>query len=162
MILEWANALQASALAEALRSSRWAYPLVNTAHVLGIALLVGGAVPLNLRLLGLWRSAPLGPLRRVLLRTTDAGLIVAVAFGILLFLARASAYARSGLFITKMLLLAAAILSSTFSRLLSGRQPAAGAGAVDAALPDYLRLTAGVSLALWTAVLVLGRLVGYS
>lgn len=66
MIDEWAAALEATDLATTLRGSVWAYPLVNAAHILGVALLVGATVPLDLRLLGAWRSLPLGPLWRVL------------------------------------------------------------------------------------------------
>ena len=58
-------AVEASGLATALRFSRgWGYAAVNTAHVLGVALLVGAAVPLALRLLGLWRGVPLAGRRR--------------------------------------------------------------------------------------------------
>ena len=59
MIEDWAAALEATALATGLRNSVWSYPLVNAAHILGVALLVGSIVPLDLRLLGAWRSAPL-------------------------------------------------------------------------------------------------------
>ena len=40
------------AVVSALRNSTLAYPLVNAGHILGVALLVGGIVPLDLRLLG--------------------------------------------------------------------------------------------------------------
>ena len=42
-------ALEATALSQALRASIWLYPLVNTGHVVGIALLFGAIVPLDLR-----------------------------------------------------------------------------------------------------------------
>ncbi|HEX2479362.1 MAG TPA: hypothetical protein VHK45_08790, partial [Geminicoccaceae bacterium] len=58
------DALVASAPAQWLRFSRWGYAAVNTTHVLGIALLVGAILPLDLRLLGLWRSVTLEPLAR--------------------------------------------------------------------------------------------------
>lgn len=51
-----AGALDRTALSQTLRASLWLYPLVNTGHVLGIALLFGGIAPLDLRLLGCWRS----------------------------------------------------------------------------------------------------------
>ena len=76
MIEEWPAALEATPLATALRGSVWVYPLVNAAHILGVALLVGSIVPLDLRLLGVWRSVPLTPLWGVLTRTAGAGLIL--------------------------------------------------------------------------------------
>lgn len=45
-------ALEASTWATALSGSLWVYPLINAGHLLGIALLVGAIVPMDLRLLG--------------------------------------------------------------------------------------------------------------
>ena len=68
MLLETlAAGLQASELSQTLRSSIWLYPLVNTGHVVGIALLFGAIVPLDLRLLGCWASVPLDHLARILI-----------------------------------------------------------------------------------------------
>ena len=46
------QALQATPVAQYLRTARWGYATLNTAHVFGIALLVGAILPLDLRLLG--------------------------------------------------------------------------------------------------------------
>ena len=160
MLAEWAAALEGSDLASGLRNSAWAYPLVNAGHLHGVALLVGGSVPLNLRLLGVWRSLPLFPLRRVLARTADAGLLLAVTFGFLLFAARASEYIRSGLFVTKMLLLAAGIAGTAALRIATSEKRLGG-GMASGRPPAAVRAVAGFSLAVWLAVLTLGRLIGY-
>jgi hypothetical protein len=152
----WVNALESSAFAENLRRSLWAYPLVNTGHILGIALLIGGALPLNLRLMGVWKSTPLGPLERVLSRTSDAGLLAAVVFGLLLFISRPSAYLSSGIFIAKMVVLLLGVSGTAAVRIMSRRQRAG-----QSAPPTDLRLVAGVSTGIWVAVLFLGRLIGY-
>ena len=68
-----AAALQASGLSETLRASVWLYPLVNTGQVVGIALLFGAIVPLDLRLLGAFRSTPLAPLVSTLVPVAIAG-----------------------------------------------------------------------------------------
>ncbi|MGI8740813.1 MAG: hypothetical protein ACR2KU_14790 [Gammaproteobacteria bacterium] len=94
--------LQNSLVAEALRGSTWVYPLVNAAHILGFALLLGAIVPLDLRRLGFWRSVPAATLSRVLTPVAMAGLLIAVSAGSLLFIARAVEYAASGLFQAKM------------------------------------------------------------
>ena len=160
MFSDWMTAIEASRLAEALRSSVWAYPLVNAGHILSVALLVGGTVPLGLRLLGLWRATPLDPLRRVLARSADAGLLLAVLFGLLLFIARASAYVQSPVFVAKMLVLAGGIADTLILRIIASRWAARG-GAAGGRTPASLRAAAGVSLAIWPAVLILGRLIGY-
>jgi uncharacterized YccA/Bax inhibitor family protein len=160
MIDDCIAALEATALARALRGSVWAYPLVNAGHILGVALLVGAIVPLDMRLLGVWSSAPLAPLWRVLTRTAGVGLVLVFVCGALLFITRARDYVHSGLFITKMVFVGiglanALVLHRTISddRLL--KQPAPN----NASWP--VRCGACMSLVAWLVVLVLGRLIGY-
>lgn len=159
MLAELAQALEATALATTLRQSTLLYPLVNAGHILGIALLVGSIVPLDLRLLGVWRSLPLTPLLLVLRGTAAAGLALAAGCGVLLFMGRAVDYLDSGLFITKMGFVAAAVVNAVLVRgvLAPGRFRYPEVGPV----PGRLRLAALVSLACWLSALVLGRLVGY-
>lgn len=161
MIAEWGALLEATALARALRDSVWVYPLVNAGHVAGIALLVGAIVPLDLRLLGLWRSVPLAPLWQVLTRTAAAGLLLAVGFGFLLFMTQAAEYVGSRLFLSKMALVGFATANALLLRLaVSGE--GLQADAVSGQLPPVVRLSGGISLTGWLTALVLGRLIGYS
>ena len=160
MIWEWLTALEAMGLARALRNSVWAYPLVNAAHILGVALLVGSIVPLDLRLLGGWRSVPVAPLWRVLTRTASAGLVLASVFGFLLFITRATEYAVSRLFLAKMVVVCAGAANALLLRLVLRddilHQPSPGGN-----LPGRVRFAGGISLLAWLTALTLGRLVGY-
>ena len=157
MFTAWADLLEATALATALRNSVWVYPLVNAAHILGVALLVGAAVPLDLRLLGAWRSAALGPLWPILTRMAAIGLTLAAGFGVLLFISRASEYLGSGLFIGKM----AAVAAGALNALLVRRQALKLTSLGQSKLPMGLRIAAALSMAAWVSALVLGRLIGY-
>ena len=57
-MLAW---LEGSALGYAIRNSGvWTYSLLNLTHILGIASLFGSVLALDLRLLGAWRSVPVG------------------------------------------------------------------------------------------------------
>lgn len=161
MIDAWLVSLEATALARALRASVWVYPLVNAGHILGVALLVGAIVPLDLRLLGVWRALPLGPLWQVLAQTAAVGLALAVGFGALLFITRATEYAASGLFVAKMVVVALATANALALRA-AGSDELPRAGATLRNLPAPVRLAAGISLLGWLTVLTLGRLVGYS
>ena len=160
MIEAWLVWLEATALARELRGSVYAYPLVNAAHLLGVALLIGSIIPLDLRLLWAWRSEPLAPLWRVLTRTAGVGLVLAALFGSLLFITRATEYAASGLFLSKMAFVGAGTLNALalrvvapgdLSRLLSTTEMP----------PRRIRFAGGFSLAAWLTALTLGRLVGY-
>lgn len=160
MIEEWPAALEATPLATALRGSVWVYPLVNAAHILGVALLVGSIVPLDLRLLGVWRSVPLTPLWGVLTRTAGAGLILAMIFGALLFITRASEYTASNLFISKMAVVALGTANALALRVLPQTQ-VSEITSTKGKPPARLRLASGISLVTWLTALTLGRLIGY-
>jgi hypothetical protein len=160
MIEEWPAALEATPLATALRGSVWVYPLVNAAHILGVALLVGSIVPLDLRLLGVWRSVPLTPLWGVLTRTAGAGLILAMIFGALLFITRASEYTASNLFISKMAVVALGTANALALRVLPQTQ-VSEITSTKGKPPVRLRLAGGMSLVTWLTALTLGRLIGY-
>ncbi|MSQ59496.1 MAG: hypothetical protein EXR36_07595 [Betaproteobacteria bacterium] len=161
MFAGWLAALEATALARALRDSVWVYPLVNAGHILGVALLVGSIIPLDLRLLGAWRQVPLAPLWRVLARTAAAGLALAIVFGSLLFMARATEYAAAPFFIAKMSVVGAAMANALLLHraVMRGKSPdLLLAGAKPS---PHVRFAAGTSLLAWLAALTLGRLVGY-
>ncbi|MFN0301898.1 MAG: hypothetical protein ACKVQU_16280, partial [Burkholderiales bacterium] len=107
-----AGALEATTLSQALRSSIWLYPLVSTGHVIGIALLLGGIAPLDLRLIGCWRSVAIAPLVRILVPMAISGLVLAVLTGSLLFATRPLDYVNEPLFGIKMALLVMAVLNA--------------------------------------------------
>ena len=155
MIEDWAATLEATALATGLRNSVWSYPLVNAAHILGVALLVGSIVPLDLRLLGAWRAVALEPLWRVLTRIAGSGLVLAGIFGMLLFITRATEYVSSNLFIAKMFAVAIGTVNALALRIPPQAQ------SKEWKPPLRLRFGAGLSLTAWLTALTLGRLVGY-
>lgn len=156
---EWLATLEATELAQALRHSVWVYPLVNAVHLLGVALLLGAVIPLDLRLLGAWPTVPVDPLWRVLTQTAMLGLVLAVIFGVLLFVTAASEYAGSGLFLVKMLVVVLATLNAVALRSIAGGE--LSPIGVTGKLPGYVRVAGAVSLLAWITALVLGRLVGY-
>ncbi len=154
-----AGALEATALSQTLRASIWLYPLVNAGHVIGIALLFGGIAPLDLRILGCWRTVPLAPLARVLIPMAMAGLLLALLTGSLLFATRPLDYVNEPLFGIKMALLVAAVLNALALR----RSPRWGWIDVkggDVVWPTW-KVAAVLSLVLWLGVITAGRLIGY-
>lgn len=144
-------AIEASAAAEHLRFSRYTYPFVNAAHVVGIAALFGAILPLDLRLMGLFPRAPLAELARVLRPVAAAGFVLAAATGLLLFSVRATGYAETPLFAAKMALVALGLANAL---LLTGRR-------LVAAPPSRQRLAAGASIGVWLGAIFAGRWLGY-
>jgi hypothetical protein len=146
-----AAAVEASAVASFLRQSRWTYPLVNAAHLLGVALLVGAVVPMDLRLMGLWRGeVPLRSVLRLLQPVAAFGAALAVLTGLLLFSVQAKDYVALRLFGVKLALVAVGL----------GHALAWG-NALDGAPSGRQRLAGALSLVVWVSVLVCGRMLGY-
>lgn len=151
---EIAAALAATDLALYLRHGRWSYAAVNAAHIFGIALLVGSVAVLDLRLLGAWRSIPLGHLARPLVPVAAAGLLLAATTGLTLFAVRAPEYAAMPLFFAKLGLIFIGTASAIGHHLSHGRL-------LDRASPGALRLAGATSILCWTGALLLGRLLAF-
>ncbi len=154
------TALQTLGPVAALRASRWVYPLVNAAHITGLALLFGAILPLDLRLLGAWREVPLAPLARVLVPVAIAGLVLAAVAGLLLFSVGAVKYAALPLFWVKLVLIAAAVTNA----LLLRRAPEWTLAQIPELTADpaaRLKMAGLLSLGLWLAVILCGRFLAY-
>ena len=148
------------AFVSALRHSTLVYPLVNAGHIFGVALLVGGIVPLDLRLLGLWRHYPVMVFVGVLRTTSALGLGLAVVCGALLFATAASDYAGSVLFRVKMVVVLLGLANALIlGRVLKRRD--IRSLPMDARMPLPVRAGALLSLVFWVSALIFGRLLGY-
>lgn len=152
-------AVEALPLAAALRGSVWAYPLVNAAHIVGIALLFGAIVPLDLRLAGAFPWIGRDALARVLVPVAVTGFVIAIVAGSLLFMTDAVDYFGSTVFRAKMIVIALALANTIVGwRLPAWRTPSAGGRVAGS---RGLRAGGIASAALWLAAIILGRLVGY-
>ena len=148
-------AFEGTALAQTLRSSRWGYATVNAAHIFAIALLIGSVVPLNLRLLGVWRGISREVVVRVLAPVAASGLILALLTGPLLFSVRAQEYSDIGFLQLKLSFIAVGVLSTlalcwTHGFLLKDAPRARLAG------------HAVLSTVCWLGALVCGRLIAFA
>jgi hypothetical protein len=130
----------------ALRFSRWSYASVNAAHIVGIALLFGAIVPMDLRLMGCWRSVPIRALTRILIPVAIAGLVLTIAAGALLFATRAVEYVDKPVFLVKMTLVACGIANALLLRRAA--QWEAQQAAVSVAPPWRLQAAGAFSILL--------------
>jgi len=154
------GAIEMSALGLAMRQSLWLYPIVEIVHLTGIALLFGSIAVLDLRLLGLSRAIPVRRLASHVLPWTAAAFLLIVPSGLAMFVAHAGDFIQSEVFVLKMgLVLAAGVNAAVFH---AGAFRAAAAWDVERAPPPAARVAAGLSLALWIAVIACGRLLAYT
>lgn len=145
------EALSASDLAQLMRNSRWIYAAVSGLHVMGIGLLIGAIASLDLRLIGLWPSAPVAVLARILVPVAVAGLSLAFISGPLLFLAGPADYLRLRLFLVKLALIAIGTVHALWFHAGGGFDRPKAA----------LRRAGIIALSIWIAVLCCGRLLAF-
>jgi hypothetical protein len=145
----------------ALRESLWVYPIVETAHVLGLCLFVGTAWLWDLRLLG-WtlRRVPVSELSAQILPWTVIGFVVMAASGVALVFSEPLRFYSNIFFRIKVVLLFAAAANAFLFHQTVGRRKESWN--LDARPPFRARLAGGVSLGVWAAVIVTGRLIAYN
>ena len=161
LVHSFAQWVDSHAWSTALHESLWVYPLVESTHVLTVMLFVGMLAMVDLRMLGLaFRETPVSELTSRLLPWSVAGFVIMVTTGVLLFYAIPVRTAHSVWFRVKVvLLIVAGVNAWWFHRRVSrdrerwDRQPKPPAG---------VRVTAAVSLGLWTGVIVAGRMIAYN
>ena len=151
--------LHAWPAAQFVRESVWAYPALETLHVLGLGLVFGSIVAFDLRLLGWHRDLSLSRLGRHLMPWVWAGFVVNLGSGVLLFLSDAIEFAANTSFRVKMLLLALAGLNALwFQARIARSMPAWDR---DADPPRPAKAAAVLSIVLWLAIITAGRLMAY-
>lgn len=121
--------------------------------MLGIALLVGAIVVLDLRLLGAWRSAPLTAVARPAVAVAATGLAIALPSGLALLSVQASDYAANPFLWVKFAAILVGLANIAALRLAGDWMAEGRAGR---------RAVAGLlSLLAWLTALVAGRLIAY-
>lgn len=89
----------------ALGAHPWAYPMLEVVHLIGVALILGNLVLLELRVFG-WASAlPVEPLARLSLGLVGAGFGLAVVTGLLMFGTQPGELLANRVFTAKMALI---------------------------------------------------------
>jgi len=157
-ICEW---LEKTPWSIALHESIWAYPLVESVHVLTLCLFLGTAVMLDLRLLGvLLRRLPVSEAAQQLFRWMVAGFVLMVISGALLFYAIPVRTYLNIFFRIKVAMLVLAGLNAwIFHRTVYRR---VSEWDLDPVAPRAARIAGGLSLALWAAIVVAGRMIAYN
>lgn len=151
--LEW---LQGTPLAIFVAETLWAYPLMETLHTIGMAMLVGALGLINLRVLGYKPELPvLGT--RDLLPLAWLGFTINLISGLALFTSDAVYFFSSWTFRFKLLLI---VLGGLNAALLSQSIFRDGAGA-DVLERPSVKWIARSSLLFWIMAILAGRLVAY-
>ncbi len=135
----------------AITSSAWLYPALEIVHIIGIALLLGNLVLLELRVFGKGAALPVAALARLSLGLAGTGFALAALSGVVMFATQPGELLSNRAFTLKMLLLFAAGCNAA---LFHGR------GSLEK-LDGMARLMMVVSTLIWVAVIACGRWIAY-
>lgn len=155
------NDLQNSGVAAWVNGSGATYPIVESLHVLAVALVFGTILIVDLRLLGLASTnRPYTKVAQDLLHLTWVGFALAVVTGLLLFLPTATAIFANVNFQVKMLLIVLAGANMLILEFISARD--VKIWDTSAPPPGKARIAGLLSLCFWAAIIVFGRLIGFT
>ena len=132
-----------------------AYPTILMLHTVGLAMIVGPAWVLDVRLLGYGARLPVETLRGAF-RIMWIGFIINASTGMALFISEADDKGMKWIFWVKLASIALALVVTT--RL---RRAVFGAGIAPDVAPPNARTLAKASLLLWFVAITAGRLMAY-
>jgi hypothetical protein len=149
--------IEGSALGDTIRTSSWLFPAIEAIHLLGLAVVGGAVLVVDLRLFGFGlRRQPVAQLAQDAQRWLIISLMVMVATGSLLFTSEAIKCYYHPAFWMKMTSLSLAIL---FTFTVHRKVAMADETRVR---PIWCKLVALVSVILWSGVGIGGRWIGFS
>lgn len=153
------KSLEALAISDYVRSSTWAYPILETIHMFGLGLVFGGMFAFDLRLFGVHRDLSLHKLARHILPWVWLGFAINLTSGILLFLSDAVTFGLNLAFQIKIALLGLTGASVFwFQRKVA---PHLKDWDLQTVPPKSARILALVSILLWMAIITAGRMIAY-
>jgi hypothetical protein len=150
--------LENTPIANAIRTIPWLYPTFETGHYIGLSLLVGGIMLIDLRVLGMARNLPLKSMIG-LLPFVWAGFIINVLTGSMLFIYGATNFGFNGAFQLKMAFMVFAGLNALAFDLAVRRS--GGDWVAADRPPPIVKGFATLSLVFWLCVVTTGRWMAY-
>jgi hypothetical protein len=157
-ILEW---LHGTSVAVSIRDGLYLFPMLESIHVVGLALVFGTIAILDLRLLGVASTErPVSRLMADLLKWTWAAFAVTAVTGALMFSTNAIVYFHNTFFRLKMLLLVLAAVNMLVFELTARKTLAQWDRS--GTTPRAAKIVATVSLVIWVGVIAAGRVIGFT
>jgi hypothetical protein len=160
-ITAFLKSLETSGLATRIRDALWLFPLIESTHVIGLSLVFGTILIIDLRLLGIASThRSFKQMASDILKWTWAAFALTALTGSLMFLTNARVYYHNFYFRIKMLLLVLSGVNMLIFELTAGRtihrwdkEPSA---------PRAGKTAAALSLAMWISIIIAGRLIGFT
>ncbi len=149
------DALEQTWLGATIRESLWYFPAIEAVHLLGLALLGGAILVVDLRMLGVGlRGQTIADVAAAAQKWLVLAVVVMFATGIPLFLSEAVKCYFNTSFWVKMVGL---LIGLVFTFAVRNRVAASGS-----ASPAVLKLVGAFSITVWVVVAAAGRWIGFS
>ena len=158
MMESLAQSIEGGAIYTMVTSVAWLWPLMEIIHFIGLSLLLGALIIIDLRLMGFFRGINIHATHAMLPRVF-VGFTLNLITGVLFFFGDPFRYAVHTGFQLKMVLIVIAGLNAAW--YYWKLHPVIGTWDENADTPGLAKTIAGISLVTWTGVLLLGRLIPY-
>jgi len=153
--------LQRTSVAVSIRDGLYTFPVLESIHVVGLALVFGTIAILDLRLLGVASlERAVSRLMADLLKWTWAAFAVTAVTGGLMFSTNAVVYFHNTFFRAKMILLVLAAVNMLVFELTARKT--LGRWDAGSRTPTVAKVVATVSILIWVGVIVAGRAIGFT
>ena len=153
--MEFLAWMEASSLSTWVRESNYGYYILLNAHAIGMALVVGIVLMLDLRIVGYARSVPVKTFDRLLV-VGWIGFAVNFTSGAILFAAQGQRYLQNTPFLIKIgLILLAGLMMWLLGRMMRQAGP-------DGTVGSRGRKVAVLSMVFWVGAIVAGRIIAYT
>jgi hypothetical protein len=157
-LLPFALWLKSTALSEAILSHSWVWPACETLHFIGLALIIGVAGFLDIRLLGAMTQVPVSAIHRMV-KWAKVGLVMNFLTGLVFLIGAPDQYVANFAWWYKVLFLIIAGANAMFFETTQG-QRVLELGA-NQPVPTTFKIVGAVSLVCWFGVLYWGRMMPF-
>lgn len=150
--------LSGTSVSHTINEYPWLWPICETLHFIGLALLVGITGTLDLRLLGFMKGVAISAIREFM-PWAIAGFAIYLVTGLVFFIGLPRQYVNNPAFFAKMFFLVLAGLNAMFFETrLGSRVLAMGPRE---STPTSFKIVGAVSLIAWLGVLYFGRMLPF-
>jgi hypothetical protein len=158
-LLTWViDTLNATALNGFVMGNRFVFPMLEMAHFIGLCLLFGSLLIVDLRVIGVAAAVPIKRVD-IFVRFALFGFAINLVTGLLFIVGDSDRYLVNYAFWAKMGLITLSGLNTAY--FVRRIKPQMDAGIASADLSKGAHLVAWLSLTFWSSVIILGRFIPY-
>ncbi|RIV81318.1 hypothetical protein D2V17_17370 [Aurantiacibacter xanthus] len=155
------ESIQYSPLGIFIAESTWAFPTIETIHVIALVTVLGTIFVMDLRLLGVAsKNYPVTAMSRDTLKWTWGGFVLAAITGTLLYVSKTSSYMINPFFMGKMALLAIAGLNMAYFHSVTWKT--VDNWDTSPVVPTGAKVAGITSLIFWITIVFFGRAIGFT